>query len=106
MKSREILPLEQRGLYEVCGSAQDVQDYAETLEEALEAAEKELEAAKSMNRDEFKTLMLNIRTAGRLIEHENLKGEAWLDRLFDTLKQVYYLNDLERTNNMGTESGN
>lgn len=42
MKSRDILPLECRGLYEVCESSQDVEDYAERLEKALEAAEEEL----------------------------------------------------------------
>ena len=42
MKSRELLPLECRGLYEVCESSQDVEDYAERLEKALEAAEEEL----------------------------------------------------------------
>ena len=169
MKRRELLPLECRGLYEVCESSQDVEDYAERLEKALEAAEEEFMSQEpvmftyrnwkgevsertvipiklwtgctefhtdtqllltafdtdkqaertfavadiihkhlvpSMNRDEFKTFMLNTRTAGRLIDHENLEGEAWLDRLFDTLKQVYYLNELERPNNMDTESGN
>ena len=61
---------------------------------------------KSMTREEFKELMFNVRTAARLIEHDNLKGDEWLDKLFDTLKQVYYLNELNRTNNVGTESGN
>ena len=109
MKSRELLPLDCRGLYEVCESSQDVEDYAERLEEALEAAEEELiskRGVESMSREEFKELMTNVRTAARLIEHDNLKGDEWLDKLFDTLKQVYYLNDLNRTNNVGTESGN
>ena len=99
MKSRDILPLGSRGLYEVCESSQDVEDYAERLEEALEAAEEELtsnQGLKSMTRDEFKTFMANIRIAARFIEHDNLKGDEWLDKLFDTLKQVYYLNDLNQ----------
>ena len=99
MKSRDILPLGSRGLYEVCELAQDVEDYAERLEKALEAAEEELmdnQGVESMTRDEFKELMTNIRIAARFIEHDNLKGDEWLDKLFDTLKQVYYLNDLNQ----------
>ena len=99
MKSRDILPLECRGLYEVCVSSQDVEDYAERLEKALEAAEEELmdnQGVKSMTRKEFKELMTNVQTAARLIEHDKLKGDEWLDKLFDTLKQVYYLNSINK----------
>ena len=44
--------------------AQDVEDYAEQFEKALEASEEELmsnQGLKSMTRDEFKELMTNIR---------------------------------------------
>ena len=51
---------------------------------------------KSMTREEFKELMFNVRTAARLIEHDNLKGDEGLDKLFDTLKQVYYLNSINK----------
>ena len=98
MKSRELLPY--------------LRDYADRMEESLKVAEEKLrnqeanQGFKSMSREEFKELMTNVRTAARLIEHDNLKGDEWLDKLFDTLKQVYYLNDLNRTNNVDTESGN
>ena len=98
MKSRELFPY--------------LQDYADRMEESLKAAEEKLrnqeanQGFKSMSREEFKEFMGNVRTAARLIEHDNLKGDEWLDKLFDTLKQVYYLNDLNRTNNVDTESGN
>ena len=102
MKSRIILPLECRGLDRVWESSQNVEyyvekveDYAGKLEKALEAAEEELmdnQGVKSM----FKELMTNIRIAARFIEHDNLKGDEWLDKLFDTLKQVYYLNSINK----------
>ena len=44
--SVEILPLSERGLYEVCQSADDAVSYALKLEEALEAAEKEISKLK------------------------------------------------------------
>ena len=106
MKSRIILPLECRGLDRVWESSQNVEyyvekveDYAGKLEKALEAAEEELmdnQGVESMTRKEFKELMTNIRIATRFIEHDNLKGDEWLDKLFDTLKQVYYLNSINK----------
>lgn len=99
MKSRELLPLECRGLYEVWESSQDVEDYAGKLEKALEAAEEELmdnQGVKSMTRKEFKELMTNIQIAAIFIEHDNLKDDEWLDKLFDSLKQVYYLNSINK----------
>lgn len=48
LESEEILPLEQRGLFSVCFSSDEVQDYAEELEKALEAAEKEIVKLKDL----------------------------------------------------------
>ena len=98
MKSRELLPLECRGLYEVWESSQDVEDYAGKLEKALEAAEEELmdnQGVKSMTREEFKELMTNIRIAARFIEHDNLKGDEYAKYPFRDAKQSFQtLSDL------------
>lgn len=42
LSSEEILPLDERGLFEVCQSSSDIQDYAEKLEQALDVAENKL----------------------------------------------------------------
>ena len=55
LDSEKILPKEERCLFKVCESAEDVQDYAEQLEKALEAAElKNIQLQEEVNKLQFK----------------------------------------------------